>query len=279
MAHEASIANHQRVMVFDRSPDLRGGGTPRVMASSPSTFSYEATMDSASPVPPHAKRLAKMSSPAPEAMMAMSCAASSPQMSMMADSAPTSTPDLQSNRPSSSASTLPQQHVPTSVKLSEKGDVDFTTVPQILNCAIEEHSGGAALRSTTVKLADDWRRNRLENLLSKPKETLLHAAREIKTERNKAYDLLDALSRSGSLPIACSELHVIVSVTHCFEKDVIETVIQDNVNPVEKLELSTLLVGAAIHGVPAHRLIRDDSELLRLKGSFPVLLSDKANEE
>jgi hypothetical protein len=84
------------------------------------------------------------------------------------------------------------------------------------------------------------------------------------------------LSRSGSLSISFSELHVIVSVTHCFEKDVIETIIQDNINPIEKLENSTLVVGSAIYGVPVAALIGNPEDpLQRLKeGGRSVVLPD-----
>merc|ERR1712007_359347 len=77
-------------------------------------------------------------------------------------------------------------------------------------------------------------------------------------------DLLDALSRSGSLAIESSELHVIVAVTHCFEKDIIGTIIQDNINPIQKIESSTLLFASAIHGVDARDLIKDEADLNRL---------------
>jgi hypothetical protein len=156
------------------------------------------------------------------------------------------------------------------------GAIDFTTVPRILDAAIEQHGQGIALRSTTVKLSDSWTRSRQDSLLTEATASELWSA-DLNVERNKAMDLLDALSRSGSLPIPFSELHVIVSVTHCFEKDVIETIVQDNVNPIEKLEQSTLLVGSAIHGVPAMDLIRHREDLQRLKLSLPVLLGDESN--
>jgi hypothetical protein len=75
------------------------------------------------------------------------------------------------------------------------------------------------------------------------------------------------------LPIAFSELHVIVAVTHAFEKDLIDTVIQDNINPIEKLEMSTLLVGSAIHGVSASALLREESQLSRLAVLYPCLVN------
>jgi hypothetical protein len=155
-----------------------------------------------------------------------------------------------------------------------KGDsalVDFTMMPKILDAAIEEHDTDNALRSTIIKTSDTWTRSRQENLLTKIRSSTLRSS-DIKSEKDKAFDLLDALSRSGPLPISCSELHVIISVTHCFEKDVMGTVIQDNINPIEKLEMSTLLIASTLHGVPAGQLVRDDSDRSRLTTSFPKLL-------
>ncbi len=105
--------------------------------------------------------------------------------------------------------------------------VDFTLLPQLLDAAVEKTDEASALRSTIIKTGQVWKRNRQENLLSGLKMKDL-GADDLKQERNKAFDLLDALSRSGSLAIESSELHVIVAVTHCFEKDIIGTIIQDN---------------------------------------------------
>jgi hypothetical protein len=149
--------------------------------------------------------------------------------------------------------------------------MDFATIPKLVDVAIEKHDTDNALRSTIIKAGTIWTRRRQETLLAKMECKTL-GAEDIKTEKNKAFDLLDALSRSGSLPIACSELHVIVAVTHCFENDVMGTVIQDNINPIEKLEKSTLLIASTIHGVPARDLIRDSVEVQRLTSSFPALL-------
>jgi len=163
--------------------------------------------------------------------------------------------------------------------ITKQGDLDFTEVPKLLNRAIEKFSDGSALRSTTVKSGNRWQRKRQENLLSIPEEEVLTPDMSLVLERNKAFDLLDAISRSGSLPIAWSELHVVVAVTHCFEKDVINTIIQDNINPIEKLEMSTLLLGAAIHGIPAFQLVKEESQARRLKSFFPLLLVYQEEDE
>ena len=35
-------------------------------------------------------------------------------------------------------------------------------------------------------------------------------------EKNKAFDLLDALSKSGSISLDAVELHIVIASTHCF---------------------------------------------------------------
>merc|ERR1712194_755738 len=96
---------------------------------------------------------------------------------------------------------------------------------------------------------------------------------DILSEKKKAFDLLDALSRSGSLAISFSELHVVICATHSFEKNVMETVIVDNINPIEKLEMSTLLMASTILDIPVRDLLHKEEERERLAVSFPRLLN------
>jgi hypothetical protein len=191
----------------------------------------------------------------------------------MAEADASSPFSTQAIEPATTTRYQPSPKTPDSVGYtgSNESIVDFTMMPKMLDAAIEQHDRDSALRSTIIKTSDTWTRSRQENLLTKIRSTTLRSG-DIKSEKEKAFDLLDALSRSGSLPISCSELHVMISVTHCFEKDVMGTVIQDNINPIEKLEMSTLLIASTIHGVPANMLIRDASETHRLTASFPALL-------
>eukprot|EP00529_Nitzschia_sp_RCC80_P005502 CAMPEP_0113458548 /NCGR_PEP_ID=MMETSP0014_2-20120614/9980_1 /TAXON_ID=2857 /ORGANISM="Nitzschia sp." /LENGTH=1010 /DNA_ID=CAMNT_0000350077 /DNA_START=318 /DNA_END=3350 /DNA_ORIENTATION=- /assembly_acc=CAM_ASM_000159 len=153
---------------------------------------------------------------------------------------------------------------------SEPG-AEFTAMPRVMNATIEKYTEGCSLRSTTIKTASEWERSRQENLLTKAETKTLRTA-EIKTEKERAFDLLDSLSRSGSLPIDNSELHVFVCLTHEFENDILDTIIKDNINPIVKLEMSTLLMASAIHGVPVQDLLLKDEDKKRLACEFPKLL-------
>merc|ERR1712232_436602 len=121
-------------------------------------------------------------------------------------------------------------------------------IPKQLDSILETHDTNGALRSTILKTGPRWERQRKRNLLVDPKNNELNNKKR-RVEKNKAFDLLDALSRSGALPIGHTELHVIVAVTHRFENDVMGTVVQDNVNPIEKVERSLILLASVIHGI------------------------------
>ena len=51
---------------------------------------------------------------------------------------------------------------------------------------------------------------------------------------------------------------VVVAATHCFDKTLLDTVIQGNVNPIEKVERSLMIVATTIHGRPAIDLLTED---------------------
>lgn len=157
---------------------------------------------------------------------------------------------------------------------SSKNDaIDFIAMPKVLDRAIELNDKDASIRSTTITTAKHgWTRHRQPNLLTKAEKIALSTT-EIETEKNKAFDLLDALSRSGSLDIPFSELHILICATHRFEKNVMETVIQDNINPIDKLEMSTLLMASTILDVPARDLIRNETKRKQLAESFPLLVN------
>merc|ERR1712118_64466 len=95
---------------------------------------------------------------------------------------------------------------------------------------------------TTIKCSTPWRVSSQKGLLSA-------------TEKRKAFELLDALTRSGAIPLLSTQLHVVVAATHAFDHDVAETVIRDNVNPILKAERSSLLVASTLFGAAQRTLV------------------------
>jgi hypothetical protein len=183
--------------------------------------------------------------------------------------------------PPSSLKAVEQMTLPNVYGAAPQADgmVDFTAIPKQLDAKFDVHDADSALRATIIKADRVWKRSRQENLLTKALQTNLFPE-QIKLEKDKAFDLLDALSRSGSLPIACAELHVVVAVTHCFENDVMGTVIKDNANPIEKVEKTMLLMASTIHGVEPPALIENQAQSTRLMQNFPALFAPpQADEE
>jgi hypothetical protein len=133
----------------------------------------------------------------------------------------------------------------------------MTQIPATLDRKLEQLDTDSAVRPTIINTGPTWTMRSQKAILADPETRTLNE-NDQKTERTRAFDLLDCLSRSGALDIECAELHVIVAATHCFEKSVVDTVIQDNVNPIEKVERSALIVASTIHDVDVATLIKSD---------------------
>ena len=68
-------------------------------------------------------------------------------------------------------------------------------------------------------------------------------------EMNKTIDLLDALSFSGIFPFDNVSFHILLSGNHDFKRSVIDTIIQENINPVSSLLHSNTIIASTIFGV------------------------------
>ncbi|MBL4848360.1 MAG: hypothetical protein JKY65_22805 [Planctomycetes bacterium] len=149
----------------------------------------------------------------------------------------------------------PHQPQPESSKeIAAGGGLDYTQIPALLDQRIERLDEDGALRATIISPGDSWQKSYLESLLAEVAHKSLYV-NEQRTEKDKAFDLIDALSKSGDLTFQDASLHVVIASTHCFDKTLLETVIQGNMNPVEKVERSSVIVATTIHGLPAHELL------------------------
>jgi len=149
---------------------------------------------------------------------------------------------------------------------------DYTKLPGELDNKFERLDEDSALRSTIIKPTSTWTKSYQKALLAAPEKTTLYV-NNLEEEKKKTYDLLDCLSRSGCLCFDHASLHLVLAATHCFDKTITETAIQDNVNPIEKRERSMLIIGSTVHQKPAEDLVKP--ELLQRVSTFnPILFGD-----
>lgn len=157
---------------------------------------------------------------------------------------------------STSTSQPPATSTPSSPVASPPSDgaVDFTALPHRLEAAYSRLDAEAAIRPTRVAIGEVWSRRAQKALLAPPVQSELHSVDQGR-EKQKAFDLLDALSRSGALSFDSASLHVLVAATHVFDESLMDTVISANANPIEKLERSSLIVAMTVHGTAATSLL------------------------
>jgi len=116
-----------------------------------------------------------------------------------------------------------------------------------------------------VTPAKPWSKTSAKGQLPAKPTTVVLAGDALAAEKATAFDLIDGLTRSGALPFEHASLHVVVAATHCFDESVVETVVRQNANPIEKVERSALICAETIHKRPAAALLSEDDEALRAR--------------
>ena len=149
---------------------------------------------------------------------------------------------------------------------------DLTKVPGELDRQYEKLDVDAALRATVIAPSGDWTRRAPASILSRTRSNERMGGDAQKAARTEAFDLLDALSRSGALPMRHAALHVVMGATHCFDESLLDTVVQRNANPIEKCERSLLIMASTLHGKPAAQLVRPE-HVARLAAQAPGLFA------
>lgn len=153
---------------------------------------------------------------------------------------------------------------------SRERSLDYTQIPSELDRRFEALDEDGAVRPTILSAARLWKRRTCKSLLAPSVEQTLGADAQ-RREKHAAFDLLEALTRSGTLPVDHATLHVMVTATHCFSKTLEEVIVQGNVNPVDKVERSSLIMASTIYQKPVAALLRDDQRE-RVALASPALL-------
>merc|ERR1712159_75064 len=141
-----------------------------------------------------------------------------------------------------------------------------------MDTRIEQLDADSALRPTVIDVKGVWSKRSRKGLLGDLIDSRLHPSQQ-KDEKAKAFGLLDALTRAGGLALDDAALHVIVAATHQFDKSIMQTLVMDNVNPIERVERSTLILGSSVHRVPCSALINPEVRA-RVSTSSPALFTD-----
>lgn len=160
---------------------------------------------------------------------------------------------------------------PSQVEVDNTDDsFDCTKVPQEIDSKFEALDKEGAVRPTIINVSKVWSKRSQKALLDAPQTASVDVDSQ-KKERDAAFDLLDALSKSGGLNVEHAQMHIVIAATHCFDKNLMDTIVQSNVNPIEKVEMSTLIMASTIHKEPVNRLVAGD-QLSRVMEFSPDLL-------
>ena len=158
----------------------------------------------------------------------------------------------------------------------DNAKVDFTSLPSQLDDAHDKLDPDSALRATIINTSDKWAKTSQKGLMQSPSTSSLDAG-ALDQERNAAFDLLDALSRSGASVLEDVSLHVVIASTHNFDLSLMDTVVKGNVNPIERVERSALILASTLHRTSTAHLLKRD-QLVRVQGSSPSLFLTESTE-
>ena len=131
---------------------------------------------------------------------------------------------------------------------------DFTTVPFRLESNMLQLDPKEVMKPSKITLSN-WQKHS-RDLFGKDSSVGLKEA-DLKLETNRAFDLIDSLTKTADLPLEDTEVHVFLTVTHDFEEVVLENVIKNNENIIESAEASLLVLASTIHGVKPSQLVKE----------------------
>merc|ERR1719197_1626747 len=151
---------------------------------------------------------------APKMLRETAVASSSVAKSIAVPSPQPATPSPSNDVP---ASKKPRVEGAAEEFVDEEAMVDYTKVPAELDAKFDKLDKEGAVRPTKIEPGTSWRKKFQKALLAQPSETSLHKD-DLREQKNKAFDLLDALTKSGALSIEQCQLHVVIVSTHCFDK-------------------------------------------------------------
>jgi len=167
-------------------------------------------------------------------------------------------PSAPSNRtkPANPVRQQPQQPVqaPPDQPQGNPNSTDYTSLPGLLQARIKQLDPDSGLSTTTVSLGKTWTFYSKLSVQSSAVATTVDPNNRA-SEQSDAINLLVAISKSGTLPLEFSELHTVVPSTQRFDETLLNLVVQDDKNPIDVVERSSLIVATTIFNRPAKDIV------------------------
>lgn len=131
-------------------------------------------------------------------------------------------------------------------------DASFVTdLPKKLENAVDE-----SVSPCIINVSERWTLASYESIISNVrKETCLYS-NQFRLLFQNCKDLLDALSKSGSLSLCHCTMHVITVLNHSFPETLMNTLVEENVNPIEILQRSDEQIASVIFRKPVEELLK-----------------------
>eukprot|EP01064_Diplonema_japonicum_P028213 TRINITY_DN4274_c0_g8_i1.p1 TRINITY_DN4274_c0_g8~~TRINITY_DN4274_c0_g8_i1.p1 ORF type:complete len:913 (+),score=223.43 TRINITY_DN4274_c0_g8_i1:28-2739(+) len=155
-----------------------------------------------------------------------------------------------------------KETTPTEREEVPSTSLDIIAVPHKMEEGIAALGEAASLRPTIIHLSEEWQRLRQGGLLAKPRMQNLDTD-DMREEKSSAFDLIESLTKSGLLSFDNVDMHVVVASTHCFDLTVMDTLVIDNVNPIEKVQQATLVLASVVHGKNEAELVEHAEKLIQ----------------
>jgi hypothetical protein len=140
--------------------------------------------------------------------------------------------------------------IPTTIRdvsnanVKERSSVDISALSADLDKVLGELDPEGSLRLAIMSVGERWKKVAQNGIAGSVSTTFIEIEGQ-RAEKNACFDLLDALTRSGALEIE-ADLHAVLTVCHGFHHNVMDTLVRDNVNPIEKIERSMMVLATKL---------------------------------
>ena len=134
------------------------------------------------------------------------------------------------------------------IKATQSEIWDFSRIPSTLEQKFSSTTETAvALRPLTLKTGDSWSKLKYSSLLDSQGKMISLSGPSLKSEKEAAFNLLDALTKSGTVPLKEASVAIIFGFSHSWAESILRTVAKRNRNPLEIATNTAIELARTLH--------------------------------